>query len=255
MRELRRWSRRSARSSSLLGADFADLFEVKEGRVEHVGERVGHVDGNRAHVRRTSAARSRAATHLDFAGEPRALDVARTLRGHRAARRRVVDVHAGHAGHRRPGGHAALPVRPARRAVDAGRAARGVDAAPARRQRRPRPASPRCSTGRPRTSPALRIFDPEYPDRAVVAAGAPWFMTLFGRDSLLTSWMTMLVDPDLALGTLQTLARFQGEDVEPAHRGGAGPDPARDALRRDGVARARRRAHLLRHASTPRRCS
>src|SRR5262249_7563228 len=27
---------------------------------------------------------------------------------------------------------------------------------------------------------------------------------------LLTSWMTMLVDPDLALGTLQTLARFQG---------------------------------------------
>jgi glycogen debranching enzyme len=62
---------------------------------------------------------------------------------------------------------------------------------------------------------ALRIFDPEYPDRAVVAAGAPWFMTLFGRDSLLTSWMTMLVDPDLALGTLQTLARFQGTRIDP----------------------------------------
>ena len=61
----------------------------------------------------------------------------------------------------------------------------------------------------------LRIFDPEFPDRAVVAAGAPWFMTLFGRDSLITSWMTMLVDPDLALGTLQTLARFQGEKVDP----------------------------------------
>ena len=61
----------------------------------------------------------------------------------------------------------------------------------------------------------LRIFDPEHPDRAVVAAGAPWFMTLFGRDSLLTSWMTMLVDPDLALGTLQTLARFQGTEVDP----------------------------------------
>jgi glycogen debranching enzyme len=62
---------------------------------------------------------------------------------------------------------------------------------------------------------ALRIFDPEYPDRAVVAAGAPWFMTLFGRDSLLTSWMTMLVDPDLALGTLETLARFQGRETNP----------------------------------------
>ena len=58
---------------------------------------------------------------------------------------------------------------------------------------------------------ALRIFDPDHPDRTVVAAGAPWFMTLFGRDSLLTSWMAMLVDPDLALGALQTLARFQGE--------------------------------------------
>ena len=40
-------------------------------------------------------------------------------------------------------------------------------------------------------------------------------MTLFGRDSLLTSWMTMLVDPDLALGTLQTLARFQGTRIDP----------------------------------------
>ena len=47
---------------------------------------------------------------------------------------------------------------------------------------------------------ALRIFDPDYPERAVVAAGAPWFMTLFGRDSLITSWMALLVDPDLALG-------------------------------------------------------
>jgi glycogen debranching enzyme len=62
---------------------------------------------------------------------------------------------------------------------------------------------------------ALRIFDPEFPDRAVVAAGAPWFMTVFGRDSLLTSWMTLLLDPDLALGVLQTLARFQGKEVDP----------------------------------------
>ncbi len=62
---------------------------------------------------------------------------------------------------------------------------------------------------------ALRIFDPGYPERTVVAAGAPWFMTLFGRDSLLTAWMALLVDPELALGTLQTLARFQGSDVNP----------------------------------------
>ncbi len=64
---------------------------------------------------------------------------------------------------------------------------------------------------------ALRIFDPDYPERVVVAAGAPWFMTVFGRDSLLTAWMALLVDPDLASGVLQTLARFQGTEVDPRH--------------------------------------
>lgn len=50
---------------------------------------------------------------------------------------------------------------------------------------------------------------------AYVAAGAPWFMTLFGRDSLLTSWMALPLDPQLALGTLQQLAKCQGSKVEP----------------------------------------
>jgi glycogen debranching enzyme len=62
---------------------------------------------------------------------------------------------------------------------------------------------------------ALRILDPEQPDVAVVAAGAPWFMALFGRDSLLTSWMALPIDQHLALGTLKTLARYQGNKVEP----------------------------------------
>jgi glycogen debranching enzyme len=62
---------------------------------------------------------------------------------------------------------------------------------------------------------ALRIEDPEHPDRIVVAAGAPWFMTLFGRDSLWASHMALPVDPSLALGTLQTLADRQGTHVDP----------------------------------------
>lgn len=61
---------------------------------------------------------------------------------------------------------------------------------------------------------ALRIFDPEHPERAVIAAGAPWFMTLFGRDSLITSLMTLDVDPSLATSTLLTLARMQGERID-----------------------------------------
>jgi glycogen debranching enzyme len=62
---------------------------------------------------------------------------------------------------------------------------------------------------------ALRIFDPEHPSWPVVAAGAPWFMALFGRDSLLTAWMLLPWDPGLALGTLRTLAARQGAQVDP----------------------------------------
>lgn len=57
---------------------------------------------------------------------------------------------------------------------------------------------------------ALRIFDPDHPDDPVLAAGAPWFMTLFGRDSLIASWMALIIDPNLALATVRTLARLQG---------------------------------------------
>ena len=63
---------------------------------------------------------------------------------------------------------------------------------------------------------ALRIQDPDHPERVVVAAGAPWFMTLFGRDSLWASEMALPVDPSLALGTLRTLADRQGTVVDEA---------------------------------------
>ncbi|MDR7083799.1 glycogen debranching enzyme [Arthrobacter ginsengisoli] len=61
---------------------------------------------------------------------------------------------------------------------------------------------------------SLRIFDAENPGRVAVAAGAPWFMALFGRDSLLSSYMALLIDPTLAAGTLQTLADIQGTKVD-----------------------------------------
>jgi glycogen debranching enzyme len=65
---------------------------------------------------------------------------------------------------------------------------------------------------------SLRIFgrgEAEDEEHAVIAAGAPWFMTLFGRDSLITSWMLLPLDMSLALGTLRTLASLQGERDNP----------------------------------------
>jgi glycogen debranching enzyme len=63
---------------------------------------------------------------------------------------------------------------------------------------------------------SLRIFDTAHPELAVVAAGAPWYMTLFGRDSLLTSYMAIPFAPELARGVLHELAELQGRVDDPA---------------------------------------
>jgi glycogen debranching enzyme len=45
------------------------------------------------------------------------------------------------------------------------------------------------------------------------AAGLPWFMAIFGRDTLITSYQSMWVGPDLARGALTALAGFQGTEM------------------------------------------
>jgi len=66
----------------------------------------------------------------------------------------------------------------------------------------------------------LRLTDPHSPhqDRPdqFLAAGAPWFLTLFGRDSLWAARMLLPLGTDLAAGTLRTLARRQGRINDPA---------------------------------------
>jgi glycogen debranching enzyme len=46
------------------------------------------------------------------------------------------------------------------------------------------------------------------------AAGLPWFMTLFGRDTLITSLQTLPVGPELARGALHLLGEEQGDKVD-----------------------------------------
>ena len=45
----------------------------------------------------------------------------------------------------------------------------------------------------------------------VPAAGLPWFVALFGRDTLIVSLQTMIVYPEFAAGTLEVLARVSGD--------------------------------------------
>ncbi|MGP3947542.1 amylo-alpha-1,6-glucosidase [Streptomyces sp. 7N604] len=49
----------------------------------------------------------------------------------------------------------------------------------------------------------------------VPAAGIPWFLALFGRDSLLTSLFTLPYRPGLAAATLAALAAAQGTEYDP----------------------------------------
>ena len=62
---------------------------------------------------------------------------------------------------------------------------------------------------------ALRLHDPTGRHRPVIAAGAPWYMTLFGRDALISAYMALPIDPSLALGVLQALAELQGRVEDP----------------------------------------
>ena len=147
-------------------ADFADLFEVKEGRVEKLGDLTVHVGERPHHVRRTGAARFSRGAHLDFS-EPRDVVAdARDLRG-RSSRRAgawstclqvtpVIDDEDVTPRY--------LCGQPVERSTPVG-APRGVAAQPAGDRRPTTTASPRCSTAPPRTSPRCASSIPSIPDR------------------------------------------------------------------------------------------
>src|ERR1700716_1206838 len=67
---------------------------------------------------------------------------------------------------------------------------------------------------------ALRLHEQDSSSQHwMPAAGLPWFMALFGRDSVIASMQATIAQPQVAVGTLENLARWQS-DVD---------DPVRDA--------------------------
>ncbi len=59
----------------------------------------------------------------------------------------------------------------------------------------------------------LRILTEELPTGLFPVAGIPWFAVPFGRDALITALQTLIFDPQIAVGTLRFLARYQGQEV------------------------------------------
>ena len=54
---------------------------------------------------------------------------------------------------------------------------------------------------------ALQIRDR---GKRVLGAGIPWFATLFGRDSVISAYQALALNPNLAIDTLQVLVHYQG---------------------------------------------
>jgi glycogen debranching enzyme len=61
----------------------------------------------------------------------------------------------------------------------------------------------------------LLINDGPGPDERYVAAGVPWFATLFGRDSLIASFQALAFRPQIAVETLSVLAAYQATEDDP----------------------------------------
>ncbi|HKB20630.1 MAG TPA: glycogen debranching N-terminal domain-containing protein [Gaiellaceae bacterium] len=61
---------------------------------------------------------------------------------------------------------------------------------------------------------ALRFAPPVAGGRSLPAAGLPWFMTMFGRDSIFTSLQALPFTPELAGTTLHALGEWQGTRLD-----------------------------------------
>ncbi len=61
----------------------------------------------------------------------------------------------------------------------------------------------------------LRELDTLRDPRGFINAGLPRFNRLFGRDSLITAWQLLEIDPSVCRKTLQILAKLQGDESDP----------------------------------------
>jgi glycogen debranching enzyme len=61
---------------------------------------------------------------------------------------------------------------------------------------------------------ALRFHPRRDPELSLPAAGLPWFMSLFGRDSIITAYQALPFHPALAASTLRALADLQATEYD-----------------------------------------
>ena len=93
---------------------------------------------------------------------------------------------------------------------------------------------------------ALRFSPPVLEGHSLPAAGLPWFMTMFGRDSIITSLQALPFTAGAGCEHAESPRHLAGHARRRLPRRGAGQHPARDALRRDDGLRGTAALALLR---------
>ena len=88
----------------------------------------------------------------------------------------------------------------------------------------------------------LRALHVEVDGGAVLSAGIPWYSTIFGRDSIITSLQSLPLHPGIAIETLRYLARRQGGREDPFTE--EQPGKILHELRRGEMARAGEIPHV-----------
>jgi glycogen debranching enzyme len=195
-------------------SDFADLFEVKDSLAKK-GQYRNHVDGSSLVLgyRRQTFVRETQITSTEPADiDEHGLTFTITVAPHGEWRTGLdVAARAGLADDSPPG--PAVHLYPQRAHRDM---ARGLEKWLRRAPRLECDWEPmqaiygRCLTD----LAALRFSTLTMPGRALPAAGLPWFMTIFGRDSIFTSLQALPFASDLAATTLLALAERQGTRLD-----------------------------------------
>jgi glycogen debranching enzyme len=188
-----------------LGADFADIFEVRRlpGAAQPATSRV-EVSRTLREIRFVGEEGSRR-TRVRLSRPPDRIENGRCVWTARLSRdepwRLALAVHASSStgsltspiARRRPVGRTSVDVatEPARLAAGCRRSLADLD--------------------------RLSMPDTLDPSRRLLAAGIPWFVALFGRDALISSYQARAFHPQLVLDTLGALAARQGRVDDPGN--------------------------------------
>ncbi|HEY3828606.1 MAG TPA: glycogen debranching N-terminal domain-containing protein [Solirubrobacteraceae bacterium] len=213
-----RHQRSELRMVLALDADFADLFEVKDGEVATREVTYRHDDGTltlayecAGFQRSVTIAASRTATAISRQGFTYLLELAP---GEQWSTTFTVTPHAAQPG-------VAFPQRESRGTMAQLSASKSAEleqwlaGAPVLQTQDP--ALMRTYRASLSDLGALRLHPDLSEGATLPAAGLPWFMALFGRDSLITSFQALPYLPGLAATTLRVLAARQAEERDDFH--------------------------------------